>query len=285
MKIGMVLEGGGMRGMYTAGILDVMLENEIKIDGIVGVSAGTVFGCNYKSRQIGRTIRYNKKYCKDPRYGSVKSFLKTGDIFDKEFCYNQLPKELDPFDYKTFSENPVEFYATCTDVNTGKAVYKRCYNGNDKELEWFRASASMPLVSKVVEIDGGAYLDGGIADSIPIRWMREKGFDRNIVILTRPEGYRKSSNKLMWLMKIILHKYPNFIKTMKQRHINYNESLDEVYRLRNQGEVLVFSPDSGFEISRTENNPDKLEEAYRMGRKHAFDRLPEIRAFMNEVSE
>ena len=282
MKIGMVLEGGGMRGMYTAGILDVMLENEIKIDGIVGVSAGTVFGCNYKSKQIGRTIRYNKKYCKDSRYGSFKSFLKTGDIYDKEFCYSQLPKELDPFDYKTFQENPMEFYATCTDVNTGKAVYKRCYTGDDKELEWFRASASMPLVSKVVEIDGGVYLDGGIADSIPIRWMREKGFEKNIVILTRPEGYRKSKNKLMWLMRIVLHKYPDFIKTMKHRHVNYNESLDELYRLRKEGSVFVFAPDAGFDTGRTESNPDKLEAAYRMGKKHAFDRLAELRAFMKE---
>ena len=280
MKLGRVLEGGGMRGMYTAGILDVLMENEIVVDGIVGVSAGTVFGCNYKSKQIGRTIRYNKKYCKDPRYGSMKSLLKTGDIFDKDFCYNRLPKELDPFDYKTFTENPMEFYATCTDANTGKAFYKRCYNGDDKEMEWFRASASMPLVSKVVEIDGGAYLDGGIADSIPIRWMQEKGFEKNIVILTRPEGYRKSKNRLLWLMRIALHKYPNMIKAMKNRHINYNESLDEVFRLRKEGKVLLFCPDAGMDVSRTESDPDKLEEAYRMGKKHAFARLEEIRAFM-----
>ena len=283
MKIGMVLEGGGMRGMYTAGVLDVMLENEIQIDGIVGVSAGTVFGCNYKSKQIGRTIRYNKKYCRDPRYGSWKSLLKTGDIFDKEFCYSQLPKELDPFDYKAFEENSMEFYATCTDANTGKPVYKRCYTGDDKELEWFRASASMPLVSKVVEIDGGAYLDGGIGDSIPIRWIREKGFDKNIVILTRPRGYRKSRNKVLLLMRIVLHKYPNMIKAMKERHINYNESLDEINRLEKTGEVFVFSPDVDMDVGRTEHNPDKLEEAYRMGRKHAFDRLPELRAFMKEM--
>ena len=280
MKIGMVLEGGGMRGMYTAGILDVMMENEIKIDGIVGVSAGTVFGCNYKSGQIGRAIRYNKKYCRDSRYGSIKSLLKTGDIFDKDFCYSQLPKELDPFDFKSFQDNPTEFYATCTDALTGKAVYKRCYNCDDKELEWFRASASMPLVSKVVEIDGGSYLDGGIADSIPVRWMREKGFEKNIVILTRPEGYRKSKNKLIWLMRIVLHKYPNMIKAMKLRHIHYNESLDEVYRLRKEGSVFVFAPDASLDISRTESNPEKLEEAYRMGKKHAFDRLPELRVFL-----
>lgn len=280
MKVGMVLEGGGMRGMYTAGILDVMMENEIKVDGIVGVSAGTVFGCNYKSGQMGRTIRYNKKYCNDPRYGSFWSFFKTGDIFDREFCYNQLPKLHDPFDFEAFTANPMEFYATCTDVNTGKAVYKRCYTCDDKELEWFRASASMPLVSKIVEIDGGAYLDGGIADSIPIRFSRSKGFDKNIVILTRHEGYRKGPNKLLWLMKIVLHKYPKFLDAMANRQFNYNESLDEVYKLQKEGKVLLFCPEVSGEISRTESKAENLEMAYQMGRKHALQRLDEIRAFI-----
>lgn len=268
-----------MRGLYSAGIIDVLLEQDIKVDGVIGVSAGTAFGCNYKSRQIGRTIRYNKKYCNDPRYGSMKSFFKTGDVFDREFCYRRIPKELDPFDYKTFTNNPVEFYATCTDVNTGEAVYKQCFTGDDTELEWFRASASMPLVSKIVEIDGGAYLDGGVADSIPIRWFRWKGYEKNIVVLTRPEGYRKKANKLMWLMKIVLRKYPKMIRAMKNRHINYNESLDELALLKEEGKVLLFYPEESLHVGRMESNPDKLEEAYQMGRRHALERLEEIRNF------
>ena len=167
MKTGLILEGGAMRGMYTAGVLDVMMENNIWVDGAVGVSAGAVFGCNYKSKQIGRTIRYNKKYGRDPRYAGFHSLLKTGDYFGTEFCYHEIPERLDPFDTETFEKNPVEFYVVGTDVTTGKAVYHKCTNGKDKDLEWFRASASMPLLSNIVEVDGYRLLDGGIADSIP----------------------------------------------------------------------------------------------------------------------
>lgn len=280
MKTGLVLEGGGMRGLYTAGIIDVLLENDIKFDAVVGVSAGTTFGCNYKSKQIGRTIRYNRKVCKDYRYGSLKSWLKTGDVFEKEFCYEYIPKVMDPFDYDTFEKNPVEFYATCTDVLTGEPVYKQCLKGDDKEIEWFRASASMPLVSNIVEIDGGKYLDGGVADSIPIRWMRNKGYGKNMVVLTRHDGYRKGPNRLLWLMKISLRKYPKMVNAIKYRHINYNESLDELKRLKEEGSVLLFYPEKSLKISRMENNPDKLQEAYDMGRKHASERLEEIKAFV-----
>lgn len=279
MKIGMVLEGGGMRGIYSAGILDVMMENGIKADGLVGVSAGAAFGCNFKSEQIGRALRYNKKYCNDPRYGSIKSFIKTGDIFDRDFCYHQIPLELDPFDTKTFQDNPMEFYATCTDVKTGEAVYHKCFTADEEDLEWFRASASMPLVSKLVEIGDGVYLDGGIADSIPIHFMTEQGYQKNIVILTRHEGYRKEKNKLLWLMRMVYRKYPEFVRAVQNRHINYNASLDEIYRLRDEGKVILFCPDEEGEISRTENKPENLELIYQMGRKHALGRLSELKAF------
>ena len=211
MKIGLVLEGGAMRGMYTAGVLDVLMENDIKVDGTIGVSAGACFGCNYKSRQIGRSIRYNLKYCRDPRYISIRSLLFSGDIYNAKFCYEELPARLDPFDEETYRENPVEFYATCTDVLTGEPVYKQCLKGDDTEIEWFRASASMPLVSRIVEADGIQMLDGGISDSIPLKYYQSIGYEKNLVILTRPEGYVKGPNKLMPLMRMRLRKYPNFI--------------------------------------------------------------------------
>ena len=181
MKTGLILEGGAMRGMYTAGVLDVMMENNIWVDGAVGVSAGAVFGCNYKSKQIGRTIRYNKKYGRDPRYAGFHSLLKTGDYFGTEFCYHEIPERLDPFDSETFQKNPAEFYVVGTDVTTGKAVYHKCTTGTDKDLDWFRASASMPLLSNIVEVDGYKLLDGGIADSIPLKWFRSIGYERNII--------------------------------------------------------------------------------------------------------
>ena len=163
VKTGLVLEGGAMRGMYTAGILDVLMEEKIQVDGVIGVSAGAVFGCNYKSGQIGRTLRYNMKFCGDKRYGTLHSLLKTGDIYDVDLCYHQIPEILDPFDNEAFVKNPAEFFVVCTDVETGKAVYHKCTDCGRDDLKWMQASASMPLVSKVVEIDGYKLLDGGVA--------------------------------------------------------------------------------------------------------------------------
>ena len=189
MKIGLVLEGGAMRGMYTAGVLDVLMENEITVDGAIGVSAGACFGCNYKSRQIGRSIRYNLKYCRDPRYISIRSLLFSGDIYNAKFCYEELPVHLDPFDVEAYQKNPTEFYVVATDVNTGKAVYQRLDKGDGDDIQWIRASASMPLVSRIVKIGEQELLDGGIADSIPFEWFVANGYEKNIVVLTQPKGY------------------------------------------------------------------------------------------------
>ena len=191
MKTGLVLEGGAMRGMFTAGVLDAMMNNNITVDGTIGVSAGATFGCNFKSKQIGRTIRYNMKYSKDPRYVGIRSLIKTGDLYGADFCYREIPEKLDVFDTKTYQENPMAFYVVATDVNTGKPVYHLCPTGEADDIEWYRASASMPLVSRIVKINGLELLDGGISDSIPIKKFREMGYEKNILILTQHDGYRK----------------------------------------------------------------------------------------------
>ena len=193
MKYGLVLEGGAMRGLFTAGVLDVFLENGIAFDGIIGVSAGAAFGCNLKSGQAGRVLRYNKQYCRDWRYCSWRSLFLTGDMFGADFCYRKLPEELDPFDKASFEANPTEFFLVCTDVISGKPVYHRCEKADRNCMEWMRASASMPLVSSLVNIDGAFYLDGAITDSIPLDFMERQGYHKNIVILTQPEGYVKKA--------------------------------------------------------------------------------------------
>lgn len=279
MKIGMVLEGGAMRGMYTAGALDVMMENDILIDGIVGVSAGAVFGCNYKSKQIGRTIRYNKRFCKDKRYGSVWSFLKTGDLYEQDFCYRILPKELDIFDEKTYRDNPVKFYVTCTDVETGLPVYHECAKGDDEDLQWMLASASMPFVSKTIHIDGRQLLDGGISDSIPIQWMRTKGYEKNLVILTQPKGYIKKQPAGFMLLKQMLRKYPAIQKAMEVRHVKYNETIQSLQSLEKEGKVFIIQPSKRINVSKIESNPDKLQELYDLGREDALHKLNQIREF------
>lgn len=282
MKKGLVLEGGGMRGLFTAGVTDVLMENGIEFDGMVGVSAGAAFGCNIKSRQIGRAARYNIKYCKDPRYCSLRSLIKTGDLFGKEFCYYELPQKLDIFDKETFDNNPMEFHLVCTDVKTGKPVYKKCDRADDECYEWICASASMPLVSNVVNVGGYSLLDGGISDSIPLKYFESIGYDKNVVILTQPKGYIKKKVSAFPLIKLALRKYPAIVKAMENRHEMYNGTTKYITERQKSGEAFVICPDAPLEISRVEHNPDKLLEVYNLGREKAKKELEKIKEFFGE---
>ena len=239
-KTGLVLEGGAMRGMFTCGVIDVLMENNIRFDGAAGISAGAVFGCNYKSRQIGRAIRYNKNYCKDPRYCSYRSLIKTGDLYGADFCYRELPDVLDPFDKETFKNDPMEFYIGATDVKTGKCAYHKCTDGGENDLLWMRASASMPIASKPVRIGDGAYLDGGIADSIPYEYMESLGYNRNVIVLTQPKGYVKKKSPS--IMKMALHKYPAIAEGMANRHVIYNRQVEGVEKREADGQSFVIRP-------------------------------------------
>jgi len=280
MATGLIMEGGAMRGMYTAGIIDVLMENGIVFDGSIGVSAGACFGINYKSNQIGRSIRYNKKYCNDKRYCSVRSLIKTGDMFGADFCYREIPYELDKFDFETFQNSPMTFYAVATDIETGKAVYKKIDKCSEKDLQWIRASASMPLVSKVVEIDGRKFLDGGIADSIPLRAFEKLGYNKNVVILTRPRNYQKKKNSVMPFIKVAFKDYPELVKAMGNRHKMYNKQTKYVYDRESEGDVFVFAPDEPLPIGRIEHDPDALEQVYNIGREQATARLLELKRFL-----
>ncbi len=281
MKRGLVLEGGAMRGMFTAGVLDVLMENNLYCEGFIGVSAGATFGCNYKSKQIGRSIRYNVKYCRDKRYCSVSSLIKTGDMFGKDFCYNEIPFKLDIFDIEAFKNNSMEFYVVCTDVESGKAVYRKYEKSDETDLEYMRGSASMPLVSRIVEVDGHKLLDGGIADSIPLEAFEKMGFEKNIVVLTQPRNYEKGKNKLLPLIKAAMRKYPNFINAARDRHIMYNEQKKYVFKREEMGEALVICPETELPVGRIEKNPDVLKQTYEIGRKTAEKHLSQIRQFWN----
>ncbi len=282
MKTGLIMEGGAMRGMFTAGIIDIFMENGVEFDGAIGVSAGAAFGCNYKSRQIGRVIRYNKRFCKDPRFCSFRSLIKTGDLFGAEFCYHTVPDTLDLFDTEAYLANPMEFYVVCTDVETGKAVYINSDEAGDDSLEYFRASASMPLVSRVVEINGRGLLDGGIADSVPIQFFESIGYDRNVIILTQPKGYIKKPSSAAKVMKLALKDYPKVIETMENRHNEYNETLDYIEKKEKAGEVLVIRPEAKLEIGRIEHNPDNLQRVYDLGRKAGEKQLEAVKKFIEK---
>lgn len=269
-----------MRGMFTAGVIDVMMEHGVTFDGAIGVSAGAAFGCNYKSGQIGRVIRYNTRFCADKRYGSFRNLLKTGNYYSKEFCYEEVPLEHDVFDFDTYEHNPMEFYVVCTDVNTGKAVYHKYENRNDHAFEWIRASSSMPLVSRFVEIEGQTMLDGALADSIPVRFFESIGYDRNVVILTQPKGFQKARDRLFPLMKLRYRRYPRLVEAIATRHAVYNDTLSDIAQKEKAGSLLVIRPEAPLPVSRTEKDPQKLQQAYDAGRKVALKRMEEIRQFL-----
>ncbi len=281
MKRGLVLEGGAMRGLFSAGITDVMMEAGIEPDGLIGVSAGAAFGCNYKSRQPGRAIRYNKRFARDKRYCSWLSWLKTGDLFNAEFGYHVIPTQYDIFDDKAFNENPMEFYVVCTDVTTGKAVYKRLSESSPITYDWIRASASMPLASKVVELEGQKVLDGGVADSIPLEYFEHIGYDRNVVVLTQPAGFVKEHNPLMPLMRIALRKYPRMIEAMDKRHLMYNRQLEFVRKAEQEGRCLVIRPDEKIPIGHISHDPDNMQQVYDIGRQTGERFLERIKSFYN----
>ncbi len=281
LKRGLVMEGGAMRGMFTCGVIDVFMENGITFDGAIGVSAGATFGCNFKSGQAGRALRYNKKYSRDPRYCSLRSLIRTGDLYGADFCYRELPEVLDPFDSEAFRKNPMEFYAVATDVLTGEAVYHKCIEGGSYDITWIRASASMPLASKPVKIDGYSLLDGGIADSVPFAYMEKLGYNRNVIILTQPEGYIKKKSPAVPLIRIMLHNYPKIAEAMAVRHVRYNRQMEEIKERENSGSAFVIRPPEDLKISRTEKDPDKLERVYQTGRIEAEKRLSDLRAFLH----
>ncbi len=279
-KTGIVLEGGGMRGMYTCGILDVLMENHIYVDGMVGVSAGIAFGCNYKSRQAGRALRYNVRFSRDRRYSGLMSLLKTGNYYNAWFAYHLVPTHYDVFDYNVFEDTAMECYAVCFDVKSGEGVYQRLDHVNDDFFEWIRASASMPVVAQPVEVGGRLLLDGGLADSIPLEFMMSKGYKRNIVILTREEGYRKTAEHGMWLMKPLLRKWPKVIEALKKRPALYNKQLQQVREQERAGNAFVFRPLKPLNVSRTTHDAAEMNRVYQQGREEALQRLEELKRFL-----
>ena len=276
MKVGLLLEGGAMRGLYTAGVLDVFMENNVKIDGIIGVSAGALFGMNYKSKQIGRVLRYNKKYAKDKNYMGFYSLLTTGNIMNEDFCFNKIVNELDPVDFETFKNSEVEFYVVVTNIETGKPEYIKINDLKNKtEVEYLRASGSMPFVSKPVVINNKKYLDGGISDSIPKGKMMSMDFDKVIVVLTRPIDYRKKKSNQIF-SKIYYRKYPKFAETIRNRYKMYNEEVEKVLELERKGEILVIRPSKFIDIKRIEKDIDKMQAMYDLGRNDTLKILDNI---------
>lgn len=274
MKTGLVLEGGAMRGMFTAGVLDVFMENNIEIDGIIGVSAGALFGVNYLSKQPGRVIRYSKQYAADKRNMGFHSLLTTGDFVNKKFAYYTVPQTLDIFDDETYMKSEIPFYAVVTNIESGQPEYMQI-KSVFKDMEILRASASMPFVSRPVLLNGKKYLDGGVADSIPYQKFFEMGYDRLIVVLTRDLNYvKKPMSK--HLISLYYRKYPQFMEQLLHRHELYNQSIADLKQLESTGKVILIRPSKPIQIKRMEKNPQNLQAVYELGRNDVLSSLKTV---------
>lgn len=281
MKVGLVLEGGGMRGLYTAGVLDTFLDAGIKVDGLVSVSAGALFGVNFLSGQRGRALRYNKRFIRDKNYISLLSWLKTGNMVNREMAYYKIPMELDIFDQEVFAQSGVPFYVTVTNLETGQAEYPKIDHVFD-QMEYLRASSALPLISQIVEIDGKKYLDGGLTDSIPVDFAKSLGFDKLIVILTQPLDYRKKASSGR-LYRLFYKEYPKFVEVASKRYQHYNDTVEKIIRMEEAGEIYVIRPEQSLAVRRLERDPEKLEAVYTLGFQDSQKQLMELKHYLATV--
>ena len=281
MKIGLVLEGGGMRGLFSAGVLDALLElKDLSVNGIVGVSSGALFGVNYVSKQKERAVRYNKKYADDKRYMGLYSWITTGNAVNKDFAFYELPYKLDVFDNETFKKAKTDFYVVMTNVESGKPEYVLIEDAF-AQMEYLRATSALPFASKIIEINGKKYLDGGISDSIPIDFCESLGYDKIIAVLTRPEGTYKE-DKLGFLYKLVYRKYPNLVNSLLNMATDYEKVLAKIKDLENKGKIFVVRPPEVLKIGRLEKNRDKIQKVYDTGLNTGLKELNNIVKYLNK---
>ena len=281
MKVGLVLEGGGMRALFTAGVLDALLDvKELNIDGIVGVSAGALFGVNYVSGQKERAIRYNKKYARDKRYMGLYSWITTGNAVNKEFAFYEIPFKLDVFDQEKFKESKIDFHVVMTNIENGQAEYILIEDVFE-QMEYLRATSALPFASKIIEINGKKYLDGGISDSIPIDYCESLGYDKIILILTRPEDAHKN-DKLSFLYKLVYRKYPNLVERLINMGKDYEVVLKKIKDLENKNKIFVIRPPQVLKIGRLEKNEDKIQNVYDIGLNTGKKEIDNLLKYLNK---
>ena len=281
MKAGLVLEGGGMRALFTAGVLDALLDvKELDIDGIVGVSAGALFGANYVSGQKERAIRYNKKYARDKRYMGLHSWITTGNAVNKEFAFYEIPFKLDIFDQEKFKQSKIDFYVVMTNVENGQAEYVLIKDVFE-QMEYLRATSALPFASKIIEINGKKYLDGGISDSIPIDYCQSLGYDKIILVLTRPENSYKE-DKLNFLYKLVYRKYPNLVERLINMGKDYEVVLKKIKDLENENKIFVIRPPEVLKIGRLEKNEYKIQNVYDIGLNTGIKEIDNLLNYLNK---
>ena len=281
-KVAMVLEGGSFRCQFTAGVLDVFMENGVEVSACYGVSAGALSGLNYKSRQIGRANRVNLAFCNDSRYMGAKSFATSGSVVGYDFLLNDIQDRLDPFDNDAFEKNPMSLYAVATDVVFGTPAYLPVENAV-LDVDALRATTSLPLMTQPVEMGDAIYLDGGVADSVPVEHaLEDAGFDRAIVVLTQDRTYKKGPYEFLAAAHARYAAYPYLLEALENRHERYNEQREHIWEYERQGRALIIAPPQPVEVGHIEHDPAKSLALYIQGRQEGKRRLDEVRAFISK---
>ncbi|WP_419742482.1 patatin-like phospholipase family protein [Paraclostridium dentum] len=280
-KIGLILEGGGMRGIYTAGVLDFFIEKNIEVDITIGVSAGSCHASSYLSKQYKRAYNATVDYINDKRYLSFSNLIKTGSIFGMDFMFNKIPNELNIYDYDTFAKSKSKFVVVATNCETGSPEYFELKDLK-KEIIYMQASCSIPMFANIVEIDDFKLVDGGVSDSIPIEYSLNQGYKKNIVVLTRDITYKKNKQKFLPIVNKKYKKYPNLVKAIENRHLTYNKSLNLVNQLEKDGDVLVIRPKKPVNVSQIEKNAKKLTALYEEGYDDAKELYDKILGFIKK---
>lgn len=278
-EAGIILEGGGMRGFFTAGVLDCFMDNDIYFRNLYGVSAGACHGCSYATKQRGRAFEINTKYRNDKRYAGLYSLITTGDYFGRDFQLNVIPNQLNLYDYEAFRKSGINFYAVATNCETGSPEYLKIED-MENEIDKIWASSTLPLLSRMVEIDGKKYLDGGVTDSIPVNRAIKDGNRKLVIVLTRDIEYRKKKNELLPIIKIKYGKYPKLVQAIENRHRMYNKTLAYIRKLEADGKIMVIRPDRQVQIGRLEKDTAKLTDLYNKGYDAAKEKISVLRAYL-----
>ena len=284
IKAALVLEGGALRGMYTSGVLDTFLKNNMEFECVAGVSAGALNAMSYISKQPGRSAKINLEYCDDPRYIGRKAFIKNKGIIGYDYLFGDISENKVPFDYKSFENTNQRFIIVTTNCEKAETEYLEKSNCNDL-FKAAQASSSMPLASAMVEINNNHYLDGAVTTSIPVKWALEQGYEKVVVVLTRDKTYRKPmlSNKMKKLYKLAYHKYPKLIEKLNTMPERYNKLQDEIIDLEKEGKIFIIRPEKEVTVSRIEKDKEKLENLYKEGIAETEKNLDALKEYL-EIS-
>lgn len=281
-EVGLVLEGGGMRGVYTAGVLECFMEHDLYFPYVIGVSAGACMAASYLSRQKGRNKKVNIELVSDHRYLSFRNFISKRELFGMDFLFDEIPQRIVPFDFDTFLGGSEQFIVVTTDCDTGTAAYYSKHEHGEHMLEIIRASSSLPFISRSVEYNGKFHLDGGIIDPIPLKKAQQDGNQKNVIVMTKSENYKMKRRRLSSLIKYMYRRHPKIAALLQERYRLYNETLSYIESEKSKGNLFIIQPSSHVAVRRIERNQSRLTQLYELGYNDANRQLNQLNRFLTQ---